>query len=154
MNIISYQENGICKLIIPSKENENKLNELALSQVPQGIVYSIIDSNNLPNNRAFRNAWELNMGTVAINRPKAELLHMNRLRLLRSEQLGKLDMEYLKALETKDATKEQTVIDQKNLLRNMPTSFDMSTIPLSDLHLAKPVYLEGDIGALQNMIPK
>ena len=52
-------ENYVC-VIIPTPEalQTMTIEEIAVKDVPHGIKYKIIDVNELPQDRTFRNAWE------------------------------------------------------------------------------------------------
>lgn len=52
-------EGGV-SIIIPTPEALEfmTIEEIAAKDVPQGIKYKIIDVNELPQDRTFRNAWE------------------------------------------------------------------------------------------------
>lgn len=153
-NVISYQDGDVCKLIIPTPVNENRLDDLAKELLPAGTVYKIIDTVSIPQNRIFRNAWILGVNEVLIDHPKAETLHLNRLKILRDKQLKQLDMEYLKALEIKDAIEQTRVANLKNQLRTMPETVDLASIPIDQLASYKPMYLEGNIEELGQVVAK
>lgn len=48
---------GIC-IIIPAYDCGLSLGEIAIKDVPSGIPYIIINENDIPNDRTFRDAWE------------------------------------------------------------------------------------------------
>jgi hypothetical protein len=52
-------EGGVC-VIVPSPEAllSMTIEEIAIKDVPSGVDYKIIDVDELPQDRAFRNAWE------------------------------------------------------------------------------------------------
>ncbi len=56
MKIIYQTEKGL-SIIIPTGEID--LNEVARKDVPKGVNYWIVEDNEIPNDRTFRNAWEL-----------------------------------------------------------------------------------------------
>lgn len=56
----SEKENGIA-VIIPT--GELALEEVAKKDVPAGVPYIIIDTENLPEDRVFRDAWEADFST-------------------------------------------------------------------------------------------
>tara|TARA_R100000008_G_C3432967_1_gene90572 strand:- start:269 stop:478 length:210 start_codon:yes stop_codon:yes gene_type:complete len=58
--IIYPQETGIA-VITPS--GELSVEETAKKDVPTGVKYKIIDVENLPSDRNFRNAWEYDFTT-------------------------------------------------------------------------------------------
>jgi len=62
MKRIIYQndEGGVC-IVIPSPEavNEYGVEAIALKDVPAGKPYKIVDTVDVPSDRTFRNAWEV-----------------------------------------------------------------------------------------------
>ena len=44
-------------MIVPSLENNLSPSEIAFKNVPQGLPYKIINSEDIPADRIFRNAW-------------------------------------------------------------------------------------------------
>jgi hypothetical protein len=46
-------------IIAPSPEWEGTMEELAQKDVPTGLKYKIIEDSDIPNDRSFRNAWEI-----------------------------------------------------------------------------------------------
>jgi hypothetical protein len=62
MKIIYQTEEGLA-VLIPTGELD--INEVARKDVPAGVDYWIVEDNEVPSDRTFRNAWELdaNIGT-------------------------------------------------------------------------------------------
>lgn len=59
MNRIIYpNKNGGVSVIIPSKNWNGTIEELAIREVPSGVPYRIVDESEIPSDRTFRNAWE------------------------------------------------------------------------------------------------
>lgn len=56
MRIIYQTEEGIA-ILIPTGELD--INEVARKDVPSGVNYWIVEDNEIPSDREFRNAWEL-----------------------------------------------------------------------------------------------
>jgi len=141
------------------RPNQDLLESITMAEIvdkanPGGLPSMIIDDAKLPADRVFRNAWEATASTVRINRPRAEELHMRRLRFLRDIQLKYLDIELTIAQESQNTAEVSRIIELKQTLRDMPTTTDLSTLTLTQLKSFKPVYLDGDIEALQNKVPK
>ena len=87
---------------------------------------SIVDVSDLPTSRAFREAWECQGFAVAVNMPKAREIHMVRIRASRDRALTRLDGEFQRALEADDKTRQREVAGQKQTLRDLPQTFDLS----------------------------
>lgn len=52
-------EGGVA-IIVPSPDCELTIEEIAAKDVPEGIEFKIIDADDIPTDRTFRNAWEYN----------------------------------------------------------------------------------------------
>jgi hypothetical protein len=57
MRIIYQTEEGL-SVIVPTGELD--INEVARKDVPVGVDYWIVEDNEVPSDRTFRNAWEAN----------------------------------------------------------------------------------------------
>ncbi len=81
--------------------------------------YEQIPNIPLPDDRAFRDAWEVSKkGDIKINEEKAKDIHLCRIREERNKKLKELDVETLKAIN--NAEQLQKVEDKKQTLRNLP----------------------------------
>lgn len=142
---IAYtQEDGTVAIVTPTPEFIAKggdINDLIAKSVPEGATRSIVRDDELPADRYFRNAWKLGQG-IEIDRPKAEAIHMDKLRAIRNEKLKAEDIEYQKALEYRDDAKMNAVANRKKKLRDMPTNTDLSSLSLDELKLFIPDVLK------------
>lgn len=77
----------------------------------------IVDSDSIPSDRTFRNAWEGNNG-VRVNMVKAREIHKDRLRELRKPLLAALDVRYMCADEIGDTAAKAKIALQKQVLRD------------------------------------
>ena len=142
MRIIYKNDEGSLSIVIPSPTWNGTIEGLAKKDVPAGIAYKSIDDNNIPEDRTFRNAWEIGGGAIVINMKKARDIKRNYLRIERQPLLEKLDIEYMQALEKNDIDKQKSVIEEKQRLRDAPshpdieaakTPDELKAIKLSDL---------------------
>lgn len=117
--IVFKNEDGSCGVILPSPAWAGTLEELAAKDVPAGKEWRIVDADKIPADRTFRDAWTDDdpTETVDINMPKARDIHMQRIRTMRDIELAKLDVEQLKGSD---------VAAQKQILRDIPQTFDLS----------------------------
>lgn len=153
---IVYQTNdGILAIIIPV-ENVS-INEIAKKDVPEGIPYKIIDDSIIPDVRIFRNAWQLEQFTpdgyglgvnykkeedhndevsictdpiINVNMQKAIEIKKDIIRKQRSTIFEKLDVEFMRALESGDVQKQMQIGQKKQLLRdvtNHPSIINVTT---------------------------
>jgi len=58
--IIYTQDNGTVAILVPAKNEERSLDEIAKKDVPTGKKYKIVDISEVSSDRTFRNAWEIN----------------------------------------------------------------------------------------------
>ena len=54
------QSNGVLAVLCPSPNEQRSLNEIAKKDVPTGLKYKIVNVSEIPSDRTFRNAWEIN----------------------------------------------------------------------------------------------
>lgn len=61
MNKIIYKTDDGMAVIIPSDEAlaSYTIEEIAAKDVPAGLKYKIVDADDIPSDRTFRNAWEV-----------------------------------------------------------------------------------------------
>jgi len=57
--ILFKNNNGGVSIITPSPEWKGTMDELAKKDVPTGKKYKIVDVSEIPDDRSFRNAWEV-----------------------------------------------------------------------------------------------
>lgn len=60
--IIYKNDDGTISIIVPSNQalGTMTIEQIAKKDVPTGKAYKIIEDNELPNSREFRNAWTIN----------------------------------------------------------------------------------------------
>ena len=90
----------------------------------------------------FRNAWEDNGTTVRVNMRRARVIHMDRIREARDQELLKQDVAFMRAVESGDTSSQSAIAREKQRLRDIPQTFDLSnaTTP-ADLSSSWPVNL-------------
>jgi len=64
MTKIIYKTDTGVAVITPSPKWDGTIEELAAKDVPTGAKYKIIDDSELPADRDFRNAWEVDEATL------------------------------------------------------------------------------------------
>ena len=73
-------------------------------------------------------AWEMDTdGTPKINMAKARGVHMDKIRVVRDAELTKKDLVSLRAIEASDTSAQATVATEKQTLRDIPQTFDLTT---------------------------
>jgi len=95
-------------------------------------AYHLVDGSDVPADHScnlhceFRDSWEWN-GGVKVNMVKARLQHMARIRAVRDAELVKLDIPWMKAVETGNTSDQATITTQKQTLRDLPTTFSLDS---------------------------
>jgi len=112
--VIAYKtpENTV-SIVVPT--GELSIENVASKDVPPNTPYKILNRSEVPQDRAFRNAWELN-DTVEINLEKAKEIHKNNIRAARNPLLAELDIQFQRALESGSDTSE--IVAKKIALRD------------------------------------
>jgi len=77
----------------------------------------------IPADRTFRAAWSAGM---VVDMAKARTIHMASIRKARDAALPALDVEFSKALGRRDNAKADAVEAQRQVLRDLPTTFDLT----------------------------
>lgn len=74
--IIYQRDDGGISIVVPS--GELTLNETAAKDVPGNTPFQIVDKSEVPSDRTFRNAWELNGNRIVTNLEKAKSIVRSR----------------------------------------------------------------------------
>jgi hypothetical protein len=73
-------------------------------------------------------AWEMDTdGTPKINMEKARGVHMDVIRAARNAALSAKDITFMRAVEAGDASAQSTIATEKQVLRDIPATFDITT---------------------------
>jgi len=101
--------------------------DLPLIELPSVGPHYIVDEVELPGEfDYFFNAGEWDNGP-SINISKARGLQMDKIRKVRNKELANLDVPFMKALEDGDTDSQATVKTKKQILRDIPQTFDLTT---------------------------
>jgi hypothetical protein len=93
--------------------------EDCIKNVPDGLGYKIVSVSEVPSDRSFRNAWEIQGEKIAVNMTKAVEIQQDRLRVERQPLLESLDVAFMKALEAGDAKMREDIVARKQALRDV-----------------------------------
>lgn len=119
--IVVERDDGGISIIIPADNIDTELLVRDAKAVAGYVSHKIVEDDELPSDRTYRNAWENGEKTVSVNMVKAREIQKDILRSMRAPLLENLDMEFLKALEGSDDSLKQEVIDKKQILRDVTT---------------------------------
>lgn len=75
----------------------------------------------------FRDAWEDTGTAVQVNMTSARTIHMDRIRFSRNAELAEKDISFLRAVEAGDTSAQSTIGTEKQTLRDIPATFDITT---------------------------
>jgi len=64
---------------------------------------------------------------IIVNMAKARVIHMDRIRAVRNAELVKEDVTFMRAVEAGDTSAQSTVATKKQVLRDIPATFDITT---------------------------
>ena len=57
--IIYKEQNGMLSIIHPAPNETHTIEEIAVKDVPSGLAYKIVDFSEIPTDRTFRDAWDI-----------------------------------------------------------------------------------------------
>ena len=86
---------------------------------PDATNVHVVEFEELPQDRYFRNAWSTDGKAVSVDMDKARAIHKDRLREMRAPKLAALDADYDKADEAGDAEAKKDVATKKQALRDV-----------------------------------
>ena len=119
MKIIYQTATGVA-ILTPT--GELSAEDTAAKDVPAGVAYRIVNDEDVPSDRTFRNAWKHDL---TVDFPKAQAITKERLRSDRKPLLEAQDVLFQRALETgKDAT---AIVKEKQRLRDVTKLVDAAT---------------------------
>lgn len=116
MQIIIYQDQDCLAVIHPAQEATL---EQLVACVPDGAPYAVMQHDDLPEDRYFRDAWKLEAGQLAIDIEGAKEIQRNVWRKLRAPKLEALDLAFMRALEAGDTVAQADITAQKTALRDV-----------------------------------
>jgi len=87
----------------------------------------IVPATDVPTDRYFRPVWEDTGTAVQVNMPKARGIHMDKIRVVRNAELAAKDVTFMRAVEAGDASGQSTIATEKQTLRDIPQTFDLTT---------------------------
>lgn len=120
--IIFTNDNGGVATCIPT--GEISIEAVLAKDVPQGRGARIVDSEDLPRDKDFYDAWEMDAENVTVNMDKAKELTKNRLRTERTPLLAAQDVSFQRALESGADT--TAIVAEKQRLRDITALADQA----------------------------
>lgn len=126
--IIYRTPNGVA-VVTPVSTMELDIEQIAKKDVPEGSEFSIVDESKIPKDRTFREAWEYSEKEVLVNPDKAKAIWKDKWREARKPLLASLDIEFMKAVETGNASKQAEIASKKQELRDVTNTPIPGTTP-------------------------
>lgn len=79
--------------------------------------------------RPFFNAWQWSSSPeqVFVDMPTARGIHMDKIRVARNAELATKDITFMRAVEDGDTSAQSTIATEKQTLRDIPQTFDLTT---------------------------
>ena len=118
VRFIYESDKGGIVIVTPSDKTDLTLDEIKTQCCPSGKTVVTINKSEMPSNRNFRNAWQLNNNNIETDMAKAREIHKTNIRNARVSKLAELDIEFQKALETGASTTD--IVSKKQALRDAP----------------------------------
>jgi hypothetical protein len=106
-------------------------------------AYHIIEDTNFPADHVcgitceFRNAFEWDGTKTVVNMTKARVIHMDVIRAVRNAELVAKDIIFMRAVEAGDTGAQSTIGTEKQVLRDLPATFDLNTAATPEALKAK-----------------
>jgi len=100
---------------------------MTIESLPRS-AYIIMENSQVPTDfRKFRDAWEVDTDHVEVNMTKARVAHLTEIRRVRNQELAAKDVTFMRAVEAGDASAQSTIGTEKQTLRDLPATFDITT---------------------------
>ncbi len=130
MRIIYQDTSGNVSQVIPSPRYTGSMEELAKKTVPVNCEYKIVENAEIPGDRTFRDAWELENGSISISLNKAKDISHDKRRIARSEEFKPLDIRATIPHESEQAELDrQSIRDKYAVMQNdIDLSNDINTL--------------------------
>jgi hypothetical protein len=111
---ITYpQPNGQVAVVIPTGDVND-----AIKDVPEGVEYKIVDSVDIDND--YFNAYEFDAELGAkVNIDKAKATHLDKFCSARTPLIEKLDVDFMRAVETGNVELQKEIAAKKQALRDV-----------------------------------
>lgn len=123
MRIIYTNADGGVSIVTPVDNCGLTLQEIIDRSVPPNTSHAVVEDDELPTDRTYRNAWELHADGRSIihNMDKAREIHKDLMRRERAKLMPALDIEYQRADERGAAgvSAKDSIASQKQALRDV-----------------------------------
>lgn len=125
MRILYTNAEGGTSIVTPVEGAGLTLQEVIERSVPPGTSYIVVNDDDVPTDRTYRNAWTVNLanGSIGHDMVKARNIHRNVMRKARKPILEDLDVRYMRADERRAAglAGKASIATQRQALRDVTT---------------------------------
>jgi len=119
-HVIQRADGGISIITVPQDQDlDAEIDKWAETADPAWLPFTVTQCDQVPTDRAWRDAWAIQDGKVEVSIDKAREVHKARLRAAREPRLAALDVQYMRALESKDNTRAAAIVAEKQALRDI-----------------------------------
>ena len=135
--IYTNPDDGMVIILTPAyktyQTDEETEQKVIAQSVPDGVTHRLVTQSEYEAeveaclDRIFRDAWEDVGGALTVNMTRARTLHMDRIRFVRDAELVKKDVLFMRAIEAGDTDAQATIGTEKQVLRDIPATFDITT---------------------------
>jgi len=126
MSFIIYPQKN-AQIAVVSIASGVSIEEAIDSSIPKGIEYAVVDDLG-PMDDDYFEAFEYKDLGIICNIDKAKAIHLNKFREARKPLLEKLDVEYMRALESNDSIKAAEIAAKKQELRDVTKTLLPNTL--------------------------
>jgi hypothetical protein len=115
--------------------------------IASGAPYYVVDESDLPGgavtreNDYFFACWEWDGARCVVNMDKARAIHLTEIRKVRNVELAKKDITFMRAVESGDTSAQSTIATERQTLRDIPQTFDLTTDTSEQLKAKWPTEL-------------
>lgn len=118
------------KGILPLDASDEAIYNFIINKdVPKDIEYKLVEIEDLPKDRYFRNAWTMDL---EVDMDKARDMHMRSLRAIRDKKLKELDIPNMTAISRGDLKRAAAIDQVKQVLRDLPKNIDLTLFKTPD----------------------
>lgn len=108
----------------PKDDSDAALLARCMARLPADAINAqIVDDSAIPADRTFRNAWAADL---SVDMTKARAIQMERIRAARNAKLAALDPLWMRATGRGDTVTAAAVEAEREVLRNIPQTFDLT----------------------------
>ncbi len=138
MKRIAYKQNGITHIVSPAQDDDAFVAFVIDKDVrPNAAEWFIVEHDEIPFDRYFRDAWDLVDGKVVVDVDKAKSIKLDRIRIDRNKALDASDKEVAKLM---DQGSDLTAIrGRRQALRDIPQTINLDGLSAEELKNLDPI---------------